>query len=115
MGIRPDEYYKLTLKEVTLRGESWKIKNNKQWEQTRYLSALIKDAGLIARGGKVNMEDYTIPQDLFPLPQDKIWARVKKTASSSVKKFQSFFEKAKKSGFEFKKDPDFEKLKEDYR
>ena len=115
VGIRPDEFYELTMKEVILAGESWKIKNNLEWERTRYLASITKNAGIIARGQKVVKADLSEPTQLFSLPQDKMWSRIKKLPKSTLKGFKDFFKKAVSKGVKFKEEPDFDKLKGDHR
>jgi hypothetical protein len=98
-----------------LRGESWKINHNLEWERIRYLSSICKNAGIIARGGKVSKSDLALPTDLFKLPQDSLWVRIKDKPKSTLKSFKDFYDRVKQSGFKFDKERDFEKLKEDYR
>ena len=113
VGIMPDNFYRMTLKEVILKGESWRIQQNLDWERTRFLAAIFKNSGMVARGGKVTRLDT--PTDLFSLPQDEVTAiAIQKAKQSTVEQFKSFFEKAKAKGIEFNKTPDFEKLRESH-
>lgn len=98
-----------------LLGESWKVNNNLEWERVRYLATITKNAGLVARGTKVNKTDLVEPTDMFELPQDKIYKNVKGLPKSDLKTFKAFYEKAVKSGVKFNKTPDFNKLKEDHK
>lgn len=95
-------------------GESWKIKNNLEWEKVRYLASITKNAGLVARGTRVNRSDLVEPTDMFKLPQDKLYKNVKGSPKSDLKTFKAFFEKAVKSGVKFSKTPDFNKLAQDH-
>lgn len=47
-------------------GESHTIKINLQWEQTRYLSAMIYNVNCTKKSQMLK------PMSLFPLPQDKL-------------------------------------------
>ena len=113
VGIMPDDFYRMTLKEAILKGESWQINQSLEWERTRYLSTITKNAGIVARGGRVSGLDQ--PTDLFSLPQDKVLrGAASKARKSTVEKFKAFFQKAKERGVDFKETPNFEKLKESH-
>ena len=58
--------------------------------------------------------DLFEPTDLFKLPQDSLWERMKGRPKSNLKKFKNFLDKAIGKGAKINK-PDFDKLAEDYR
>lgn len=93
-------------------GESWQIKNNLELERMRYLSAICKNAGLVARGGKITKLES--PEDLFELPQDRERQEHVKP-KSDVNSFERFFRKAQASGVKFSKTPDFEYLRNKHK
>lgn len=113
VGLMPNDFYQMTLKEVTLKGESWRIQQNLDWERTRFLSTISKNAGLVARGGAISKLQE--PRELFPLPQDKVVVKYIGKPKSTVDQFKSFFEKAKGLGTKFDKTPDFEKLNKSHK
>ncbi len=89
----------MTLKEVVLKGESWRIQQNLDWERTRYLAAITKNAGIVARGGSVSRLDE--PRDLFSLPQDSLISSSVGKPKSTVEQAKKFLERARKAGVKF--------------
>lgn len=82
--------------------KAWNENQNLEWERTRLLAAFCRNAGVIARGMKVEKGDLINPIDLFPLPQDrpidsKVTTLLSKEAATD--KAKQFFEFAKKRGF----------------
>ena len=69
--MNPDSFWKNTWKENHLLGESHMIKMNLQWEQTRYLAAMVYNVNCQKKAQMIT------PDKLFPLPQDVYLARGK--------------------------------------
>ncbi len=63
-GIPPDTFWKNTWKENQLMGEAYMVRTNIQWEQFRYLSAMVYNVNCTKRSQMI------APHKLFPLPQD---------------------------------------------
>ena len=63
-GIPPDTFWKNTWKENQLMGEAYMVQTNIQWEQFRYLSAMVFNVNCTKRSQMI------APHKLFPLPQD---------------------------------------------
>lgn len=90
VGILPNEFWRNTFKENQLLGESHTIKINLQWEQTRYLSAMIYNVNCTKKSQMLK------PMSLFPLPQDKLI----KTGlpKSTLEQYENFIKIAKNAG-----------------
>lgn len=74
-------------------GESHTIKINLQWEQTRYLSAMIYNVNCTKKSQMIK------PMSLFPLPQDKL---IKTGLPKSTRKqYDIFKELAENAGVKF--------------
>lgn len=111
--MNPKEFYTLTLKEVLLRGESWRISHNLEWERSRWLGTLVKNGGVVARGQKVVRADLATPEQMFQLPQDKIWRKLNKKPKTTAKGFEDWFNASKKT-VKYNSTPNFDKIKEVY-
>ena len=66
IGIHPKDFWINTFQENYLISESFHIKNNLQWEQTRYIACMIYNMNISKKSQAKK------PKDLFQLPQDKI-------------------------------------------
>jgi hypothetical protein len=77
-------------------GESHMIKSNMQWEQTRYLAAMVYNVNCNKKAQMIT------PDKLFPLPQDVYLAKGKpKSTKEQYLKFKKRLDKLeakKKSG-----------------
>lgn len=73
------------------------IDNNLQWERVRYISAITKNSGIVARGGK-NPRLYE-PREMFKLPQDNAYESVRGRAKSDKKTYLNFLDKVRMAGF----------------
>ena len=51
-------------------GESYEIKQNKEWERVRYIVYGVFTASINGMNGKPNFKNIKTPKDIFPLPQD---------------------------------------------
>ena len=71
-------------------GESYMIKTNLQWEQTRYLAAMLYNVNCNKKGQMIT------PDKLFPLPQDVYLGRGKpKSTKEQFLKFKNKVDKRK--------------------
>ena len=71
-------------------GESYMIKTNLQWEQTRYLAAMLYNVNCDKKGQMIT------PDKLFPLPQDVYLGKGKpKSTKEQFLKFKNKVEKSK--------------------
>lgn len=70
-------------------GESFMIKNNLSWEQTRYLATILYNTNATKRSQMLK------PDDLFKLPQDKIYKSGPKSTKEEYLKFQDKVDQAK--------------------
>jgi len=70
-------------------GEAHMIKSNTQWEQTRYLAAMLYNVNCNKKGQMIT------PDKLFPLPQDIYLGKGK--PKSTKEKFLTFKNKVAKS------------------
>jgi hypothetical protein len=90
VGIRPNDFWSQTWAENQRLGESYNIKVNFQWEQTRYLATMIHNVNCTKKSQMIK------PEKLFPLPQDKM---VKPSGpKSTIEEFEAFKEKARRAG-----------------
>ena len=85
----PEYFWRNTWKENQLLGESHTIKINLQWEQTRYISAMVYNVQCTKKSQMMK------PANLFPLPQDRLFKIVSK---STPEQFKEFKEKAIAAG-----------------
>ena len=79
-----------TWKENYLLGESYNIKQNLEWERTRYLATLIHNVNCQK---KIHMKK---PEQMMRLPQDKMKEMIRSEVKSTKEQFLSFWEKVKK-------------------
>lgn len=71
-------------------GESYMIKTNLQWEQTRYLAAMLYNVNCDKKGQMIT------PDKLFPLPQDVYLGKGKpKSTKEQFLKFKNKVDKSK--------------------
>lgn len=84
VGINPNEFWENTWKENTLLGESYNIKQNLAWEQTRYLATLIYNSNV---GKKSQMVK---PHEMFYLPQDYYYLKERAKPKTSREQYEAF-------------------------
>ena len=89
IGITPNDFWTNTWKENQLLGESYQIKQNLEWERTRYLAMMLFNTNVDKRANMIT------PDKLFPLPQDVYLERGK--PKSTREQFEKFKEKIKKT------------------
>ena len=51
-------------------GESYEIKENKEWERARYIAYVTMISSINSMNGKSNFKHIKKPTDIFTLPQD---------------------------------------------
>lgn len=90
MGIDPDKFWSYTWKENQLLGEAHSIKQNLEWERTRYLATMIHNVNCQK---KTHMKK---PEDLLRLPQDEMREIEKAKPKSSPEQLQAFLDKIEK-------------------
>ena len=64
IGITPNDFWANTWKENQLLGESYQIKQNLEWERTRYIAMMLFNTNVDKRANMIT------PDKLFSLPQD---------------------------------------------
>ena len=89
IGIAPEKFWTYTFKENYLLAESFHIKNNLNWEQTRYISCMIYNMNISKKSQAKK------PIDLFKLPQDK---KGKKHSHKEMMEFRKQVEKSQSEG-----------------
>lgn len=87
IGITPNDFWTNTWKENQLLGESYQIKQNLEWERTRYIAMMLFNTNVDKRANMIT------PDKLFPLPQDVYLERGK--PKSTREQFEKFKEKIK--------------------
>jgi len=88
VGINPNEFWANTWKENQLLGESYMIRMNVSWEQTRYLASMLVNVNVGKKSAMI------APDKLFPLPQDVYLERGK--PQSTEAEFKAFVDKLNK-------------------
>ncbi len=88
IGITPNDFWTNTWKENQLLGESYQIKQNLEWERTRYIAMMLFNTNVDKRANMIT------PDKLFPLPQDVYLERGK--PKSTREQYEKFKEKIKK-------------------
>ncbi len=92
----PNIFWENTWKENHLLGESYMIKNNMLWEQSRYIATMLYNVNCNKKAQMIT------PDKLFSLPQDVYLARGKaKSTKEQYLKFKKRLDKLeakKKSG-----------------
>lgn len=88
VGINPNEFWANTWKENQLLGESYMIKMNISWEQTRYLASMLVNVNAQKKSNMI------APDKLFPLPQDVYLERGK--PQSTEAEYKAFVDKLNK-------------------
>ena len=94
VGISPAEFWAHTWKENQLLGESHTIKQNLEWERTRYLAAMVHNVNVSKRQHMIK------PEKLIPLPQDVYYRRSKTVevlSPEKVREIAANFGKHKKA------------------
>lgn len=87
IGITPNDFWTNTWKENQLLGESYQIKQNLEWERTRYIAMMLFNTNVDKRANMIT------PDKLFPLPQDVYLERGK--PKSTREQYEKFKEKIK--------------------
>ena len=87
----PNEFWSYTWKEVHLLGESYLIKQNLDWERTRFLSTMLFNVNCQKRSQMI------VPDKLFSLPQDTYLERGK--PKSTKAEYEAFLERLEKAKF----------------
>ncbi len=87
IGITPNDFWTNTWKENQLLGESYQIKQNLEWERTRYIAMMLFNTNVDKRANMIT------PDKLFPLPQDVYLERGK--PKSTREQFEKFKDKIK--------------------
>lgn len=87
IGITPNDFWTNTWKENQLLGESYQIKQNLEWERTRYIAMMLFNTNVDKRANMIT------PDKLFPLPQDVYLERGK--PRSTREQYEKFKEKIK--------------------
>ncbi len=90
MGIDPDKFWNNTWSENQLLGESYNIKQNLEWERTRYIATMIHNVNC---SKKSQMKK---PEDLLRLPQDK-QVKNKIEPKSTREQFEKFWAKVQRA------------------
>ena len=85
VGINPNEFWINTWKENQLLGESYMIRMNISWEQTRYLASMLINVNVDKKAKMIT------PDKLFPLPQDVYLERGK--PKSTREEYEAFVAK----------------------
>ena len=88
IGITPNDFWTNTWKENQLLGESYQIKQNLEWERTRYIAMMLFNINVDKRANMIT------PDKLFPLPQDVYLERGK--PKSTRKEYEKFKAKINK-------------------
>lgn len=90
MGISPDLFWSNTWKENQLLGESYNIKQNLDWERTRYLATMIHNVNCQKKS------QMKKPEDFIKLPQDNMGKKQIKPKSNreQYEKFKKRLERA---------------------
>lgn len=87
IGITPNDFWTNTWKENQLLGESYQIKQNLEWERTRYIAMMLFNTNVDKRANMIT------PDKLFSLPQDVYLERGK--PKSTREQFEKFKDKIK--------------------
>ena len=82
VGIKPNDFWINTFKENILISESFFIKNNLKWEQTRFVASMIHNVNCSKKSQMLK------PHDLIELPQDKVKKIKPKTSKKEFEKYQ---------------------------
>lgn len=82
VGITPNDFWTNTWKENQLLGESYQIKQNLEWERTRYIAMMLFNTNVDKRANMIT------PDKLFELPQDVYLERGK--PKSTREQFEKF-------------------------
>lgn len=87
IGIHPNDFWRHTWRENALLAEHYHNNINLQWEQTRYLSAMIHNS-------QCNKKSQMIkPEQLFKLPVDIKRKKQRDKPKSTRKQMEAFRDK----------------------
>lgn len=90
VGIPPAQFWEQTWAENQRLGESYNIKQNLEWERTRYLATMIHNVNC---SKKAQMKK---PEELLRLPQDVKEKKIIEPKSTR-EEFEIFWSKVKKA------------------
>ena len=79
--MNPNEFWYNTFKENILVSESFFIKNNLEWEHTRFVASMIHNVNCSKKSQMVK------PEDLIKLPQDNIKKHQPKTTQEEFESY----------------------------
>jgi|TARA_R100001480_G_scaffold83403_1_gene91617 hypothetical protein len=91
VGVQPKDFWSYTWAENQLLGEAHTIKQNLEWERTRYVATMLFNINCSKRAQMIT------PDKLFPLPQDVYLERGKpKSEPKQAMEFLKRVEQMKK-------------------
>ena len=89
IGILPYDFWRQTWRENALIAEAYHNKTSLQWEQTRYLAAMIHNVNCQKKSQMLK------PEDLFELPIDKKRKKERDKPKSTFEQMKAFEQKYK--------------------
>lgn len=96
MGIPPHRFYEMTFAEVLLAGRAYLYNQQLEWDKARTIIADVRNAGLIASGGRISASKLYEPKDIKFLPM--IDPKPKKLDKEQLKAPKELWDTARKVG-----------------
>ena len=90
MGLKPDEFWMSTLREIFLMCKSFNTKQYLDWERTRSIEFSTYNVQYGMMDGKKIFKNIRKPSDLYKLPTDKAKKPVKIDKERAIKAVEKY-------------------------
>jgi benzoyl-CoA reductase/2-hydroxyglutaryl-CoA dehydratase subunit BcrC/BadD/HgdB len=90
--MHPDDFWKNTLNENIRFSEAHQIKENLEWERTRYIATMLVNVNAKKSHQRIQ------PKKLFKLPQDKKESKGKEYSHKEMREFAKQVEQLQAEG-----------------